>query len=407
MRIKVNKILFALSLIVPVSAIFIPARKAGADSVLGSGHFGIPVQPVDARSRALGGASVALPGEVFSFTNPARTVNFRRSGFNGVIAQDYRTVKGPYSTDKLSSTEFLAFRAVFPTFKRFIVSGGIFQSRDLEWVADDRVDLPYWPGKLRRYYSSEGGIYVSRISVARTVSPHLALGLGVDWMFGKIRQRRDLDFGTFGYRNSSEEFSYQYSGFRPTFGMLTGYRRFSFGFALTVPKKCTIDKRSTFSSGYTAKETISMDFPVALRIGTAFNVSSRGLIAADLEFEGWSNLKATLDPRLSPANQWRFSLGYELLPASGDQRPFYRKVPLRVGYSRSAYPFKIDGEPVGEQFFSFGTGLYFGQGSGLIDIAFEIGKRKAVAPGLPEESLFRVIVSLSAFEKWVSKPRRR
>ena len=154
MQTKVRKILFALIFIVPVCAIFIPARKAGADSVLGSGHFGIPVLPADARSRAIGGASVALPGEVFSFTNPARTINFRRSGFNGVIAQDYRTVKGPYSTDKLRSTEFLAFRAVFPTAKRFIVSWGIFQSRDLEWVADDRIDLPFSTGELQRYYSS-------------------------------------------------------------------------------------------------------------------------------------------------------------------------------------------------------------------------------------------------------------
>ena len=407
MQTKVRKILFALIFIVPLCAIFIPARKAGADSVLGSGHFGIPVLPADARSRAIGGASVALPGEVFSFTNPARTINFRRSGFNGVIAQDYRTVKGPYSTDKLRSTEFLAFRAVFPTAKRFVVSWGIFQSRDLEWVADDRIDLPFSTGELQRYYSSDGGIYVSRIGVARTLSPHLAVGLGLDWTLGKTRQRRNLNFGAAEYLNSTELFSYEYSCFRPTFGVLTGYRRFSLGFALTIPKTCTIDKQSTFSSGYTAKEIIGVDFPVALRIGTALNVSPRGLIAADLEFEEWSNLKGTLDPRLSPANQWRFCLGYELLPASGDQRAFYRKVPLRVGYSRSAYPFKIDGEPVGEQLFSFGTGLYFGQGGGLMDLAFEIGKRKAIAPGLPDESLFRVIVSLSAFERWVSKPRRK
>ena len=407
MPIKARKILFGLALVVLPAFLFAPARRAAADSVLGSGHLGIPVQPADARSRAMGGASAAIPGEDFSFTNPARTVNFRRSGFNGVVAQDYRTLKGPYSSDNLRSTEFLAFRGVFPTYKRFVVSWGVFQTRDLEWEVDDRVDLPYLNGELQRNYSSDGGLYVSRIGVARAVTPHLALGLGLDWMLGRIRQRRDLDFGTEGYLNSSEQFSYRYSCFRPTVSLLTGYRRFSFGFALTVPKTCTIDKQSTFTSGYAAKEIIKMDFPVLWRIGTAINVSPRGLIAADLECEGWNSLEQELTAPLSPANQLRFCLGYELLPASGDQRPFYRKVPLRVGYSRSAYPFKIDGEPVGEQFFSFGSGVYFGKGNGLLDIACEIGKRKAVAAGLPEESIFRVTVSLSVFEKWMPRPRRR
>jgi len=407
MPLELKRILSAPGLLVLALAVLAPAPRAGADSFLGTGHLGIPVQPADARSRALGGASVAIPGEDFSFTNPARTVNFRRSGFNGVLAQDYRTVKGPHSTDKLRSTEFLAFRGVFPAYKNFVVSWGIFQSRDLEWVLDDRVGLPYLNGELQRNYSSDGGLYVSRIGIARTVAPHLALGLGIDWLLGRVRQRRDLDFGTDNFLNSSELFSYRFSSIRPTLGLLAGYRRFSLGLALTVPNSCSIDKRSAFSSGYTDKQTIKVDFPLLLRFGGAVNITPRSLIAADLEYEGWSSKTPDLDPSLSPADQWRFCLGYELLPALGEQRRFYRRIPLRVGYSRTSYPFRIAGEPVGEQFFSFGTGFYFGKGSGLLDIACEIGKRKAAAGGLPEESLFRIIVSLSAFEKWIPRPRRR
>ncbi|MBN2288582.1 MAG: hypothetical protein JXQ83_04565, partial [Candidatus Glassbacteria bacterium] len=348
-----------------------------------------------------------IPGEDFSFTNPARTVNFRRSGFNGVLAQDYRTLEGPSSTDKLRSTEFLAFRGVFPTVKQFVVSWGIFQARDMEWVVDDQVELPYLDGELKRSFASDGGLYVSRIGVARSVAPHLAVGMGLDWMIGRTRQSRTLDFGTSSYLAGSELYSYRYSCFRPTIGLLAGYRHFSLGLSLSVPKTCDIKKQVTFSSGYLATETVELDYPALWRIGAAVNLTPRSLVVADLEYEGWGGLKQTLEPRLSPADQWRFCLGYELLPSTAEQRRFYRKVPLRVGYSRTSYPFRIDGEPVYEQFFTFGTGVYFGQGGGLVDIACEIGKRRAVAGGYPEEGLFRLVVSLSAFEKWVSRPRRK
>ena len=150
-----------------------------------------------------------------------------------------------------------------------------------------------------------------------------------------------------------------------------------------------------------------MDFPFVLRAGTAFSLTARSLIAADIEYEGWSNQNVTSDPSITNTDQWRFCLGYEILPATGDERPFYRRVPLRLGYSRATYPFKIDGEPVNEQFFSFGSGIYYGKGNGALDITCEVGKRQAVATGLPEESIVRLVFSLSAFELWVPRPRRR
>ncbi|MEA2064158.1 MAG: hypothetical protein U9P14_10700, partial [Gemmatimonadota bacterium] len=377
------------------------ASDLEADSVLGAGHFGIPVQPADARSRALGGASAALPGEDFSFTNTARTVNFRRSGFNGLISQNYRTLKGASSTDRLRSTEFQSFRAVFPSIKRFVFSWGIFQCRDLDWKMGDRIVVPVLNDELERSYSSDGGMFVSRIGIARTVAPHLALGLGLDWMLGRTRQWRKLDFSNDDLLDSAEQYKYSYSCFRPSFSVLTGYSKFSVGFSLTVPGTSNIDKTSIYTSGFNEKETMQLDLPFSWRLGTAVSITRRSLLAVDLECEGWGSRDFRLDPLYEHTDQWRFCLGYEILPATGEQRPFYRRVPLRMGYSRTTYPFKIAGQRVGEQFITFGTGMYFGGGNGLVDIAVEIGRRKAYAEGLPEESLVRFTVSMSAFEKWL------
>jgi len=37
----------------------------------------------------------------------------------------------------------------------------------------------------------------------------------------------------------------------------------------------------------------------------------------------------------------------------------------------------------------------------------EIGGRKTKAPGYPEERVIRVVASLSEFEKWIPRPKRK
>ena len=78
--------------------------------------------PGDARSRAMGGVSVAIQGESFVYGNPARLVNFTRAGLSGAVGQDYRSLKYEGQSQNLRSTEFFSFRGVFPSYKKFVVS---------------------------------------------------------------------------------------------------------------------------------------------------------------------------------------------------------------------------------------------------------------------------------------------
>ena len=131
------------------------------------------------------------------------------------------------------------------------------------------------------------------------------------------------------------------------------------------------------------------------------------MIGADIEYEGWRDSDLDLEQPAAAANQWRYSIGFELLPAAEENSPLYRKLPLRLGFSRATYPYKISGSSITETSFSFGTGRYFGNRNGLADIAFEYLKRNTDLENYPEERVFRVVFSLSAFEKWIAPPRRR
>ncbi len=383
------------------------AGSLHADSMFAAPHLGIPVAPGDARSRALGGISAAIPGENFTFSNPARTVNFWRAGFSGVIAQDYRSLKDPGGNLNLRSTEFLSFRGIFPSFKKFVLSWGIRQWRDLTWEYSDSLNPDFFPGEISRTLSSEGGLYVSRFTVARTVGNNLAFGLGVDWVFGGAKRERLLDFSNENLVNSQENYDTRYSFVRPTFGVLASIRGTNVGFSITMPKTADVELKSKFLSGYSYEETHRLKCPLSWRLGFSKRISRRSMIGADIEYEGWKNSDLDLEQPAAAANQWRYCIGFEFLPAAEETPPLYRKFPLRLGFSRATYPYKISGSSITETSFSFGTGRYFGNRNGLADIAFEYLKRNTDLENYPEERVFRVVFSLSAFEKWLAPPRRR
>lgn len=397
----------ARALVVALLFLSSAAGHLRADSMFAAPHLGIPVSQGDARSRALGGISVAMPGENFTFSNPARTVNFWRAGFNGVIAQDYRSLKEAGGEADLRSTEFLSFRGIFPSYKKFVLSWGISQWRDLNWEYADRLNLDSFPGEISRSLSSEGGLYLSRFTVARTVGPNIAFGLGIDWMFGKAKRERLLDFSTENIVNNWEKYEDRHSFIRPTFGVLTSVKGLNVGFSITVPKTADVEVRSNFLSGYTSKETLRLKYPMSWRLGFSKQITRQSLIGADIEYEGWNDSDPELQLPVTAAEQWRYCIGFELLPSAAESPPLYRKIPLRLGFSQITYPYKISGSGITERSFSFGTGMYFAKRNGQADIAFEYLKRSTDLDNYPEESVFRVVFSLSAFERWIAPPRRR
>ena len=399
------------SSLLAAALILASAASLPADSRFGAAHLGVPVNPGDARSRAMGGVSAAIGGEDFSLTNPARTVNFWRAGFNGTLAQDYRTLKDGGKKYGLRSTEFLGFRGIYPSYNRFVVGWGIYQWRDLSWEYSDTIQVAIIPNPIDREVSSNGAIYVSSFTIARPIGGHMALGFGLDWMIGRATSRRSLDFANVAYVNNRESFKEKYSFFRPSFGYYASFHNANLGFSIVPSHSAQVNRELIFREGSIfnqrgIRETYELDYPMVWRLGASYNFHNRFVVAGDMEFEGWKGSNLQLTSPVTADDQWRYCLGFELLTDRTEDKPWYRKLPLRLGYSYTVYPFRIASAAVTESTFSMGTGSYFGANNGLLDLAFEFVSRSADSPVYPQESVFRVVASVSAFEKWVRRPRR-
>lgn len=403
MRSAIKGFLFLSGLI-----LLLPEQSLRADSMIGALHLGIPVSSDDARGRALGGASSAIGGEDFSFNNPARLVNFWRAGINGTFSQDYITLKTPEGSSNLRATEYLSLNAVFPAYKKFVLSWGLHQDRDMTWTVSDRKTYDFMDsGEASRLFSSTGSFYVSRLSLARTVSSHLALGMSADWLIGKSDREREIDFGSDDLVKTIDRFNYRYSCVRPTFGVLGAYKGFNAALSYTLSKTAKVKKTVLTNGGVSLKESLEQDLASAWRLGASYRFASRFTVSTDYEVQNWDGIAVLPDSRVRSVDQWRWGIGLEVHPSTSDSPSLYRKIPWRFGYSRAAYPFEISGNPVRESIFAIGSGLYVSKNAGLVDVTLEMGKRSIDAPGYPEESVTRLVISVSAFERWVSRPKRK
>ena len=407
-----NKTIRKISLLgLTVMLSFVAITGIYADSHMGVGHVGIPVVAGDARSIALGGVSVAVQGESFVYGNPARLVNFTRAGLSGAVGQDYRSLKHDGQSQSLKSTEFFSFRGVFPSYKKFVVSAGFYQDRDMDWESMEKV--PYVDEndntEVTRRYVSDGGIYFTHLGIARPVYKNLALGLGLEWMLGRTKQTRTMSFDSDELLPTGELYRHEYSLFKPVFGFLFGFPRIQAGASVSFPQKWKIDKTSTYTSGFQETESRELDYPTNFKIGLSARVTNLQIVCFDYSFENWEDVALNLEPQYTQNTQSRFAIGYEILPLprSGGSVPFYRKIPLRFGFNKTTYAFEYNGEKVGEYFFTFGTGNYFSLGRGSLDMAIEYGKRSSDSNLMPEENVFRVVMSLAAFETWTNRPRRK
>ena len=121
---------------------------------------------------------------------------------------------------------------------------------------------------------------------------------------------------------------------------------------------------NSFTTNYYRLDKLDFEFPVTWRLGFTRRIAQRALIGGDIEYEGWKEGGFETDVPFEPANQWKYCLGFELLPSITDDLPGYRKFPLRLGFSRTSYAYKISGSNVSENTFSIGTGSYFGNRNG-------------------------------------------
>lgn len=375
------------TLLLALAPALLPVRAEG-QSLLSSSGLGLPMNAVDARSRALGGPGMGLFGSAILPTDPASAADLGVPEVTFSLQNSWVDLQGPAEPDA-SGPRFPVLGVAYPVQDMGVFTltfGGVFDQRwDVQ--SQGQVELQDEVVGVTDRFVSDGGVSAVRFGFARRLTPAVALGVTAGRYAGDVRRTFVRTFDSLLVGSTIPRFVrgglWSYRGTAATVGAqvdlgaslrVSGSLNWS-GDLEAEPSPDTEGPAETFS------------VPVEYRVGASAALTPALSFTAGMQYADWAGTGAEeLDGRAVLG----LGGGIEMDELTLLGRP----MPVRLGYRRTDLPFAFDGEKPTESVWSAGFGLGLAQGEASragVDVSVEAGDRSA---GSLSESFWRATVSL-------------
>lgn len=373
-----------------LAALALPAPGA-AQSLLGIGGLGVPLDAVDARSRALGNPGIGLFGPSVLPGDPAAAADLAIPAVSVTFQSSWIDLEGEVEPDAVA-TRFPLVSVAYPVFEAGMatLTFGGFMDQRWELVRQKELDLGEAKANVTDRFLSDGGISAIRLGFARRVLPRLSLGVSVGTYTGNVSRRFTRFFDSLSVEASVPPLNlgglWSFSGPTATFGARFDLSRIA-TFAGSVTWSGTLEADPSADTEGGAAE---FDVPTRYRLGASGALLPGLNLVAGLDWADWSG-KAETNPELGGSASLGYGFGLEWAEAG----LFGLETPIRLGYRFSEFPFRFDGDDPEETAFTGGIGFNFVQAGTVplarVDVAVERGDRSAAS--LSEE-FWRATVSM-------------
>lgn len=353
--------------------------------------LGYPVQAVDARAAALGGARTGLLGGSFGTASPADLTEFTTTALSVTGAPESVEIRDEDVTDRSGRSRFSVIRAILPL-DVAILSLGVRGELDQDWAFSFRDTLSTsqgdFPFEERR--ESDGGLASASLELAREFGP-VSVGVGAERMTGSLRQlfsRRfeiSVDSAAAAPGRVDEEARWSYEGWRLRTGL-----------GVRIDERLRVSGAYVWSGDLTAEraaveDSRTLPMPSGVEIGASFSPDEDWLVAGSAAWTGWADLSGHLDGE-GARDGFNGGGGVEYRGLE------LASIPLQVrgGARYAELPFSLAGEePSDERAVTLGVGSQFAGNRASLDLALEFGSRGEVATTGVEESFRRFLFTAS------------
>jgi len=369
-----------------------PAMVAG-QSLFSVGGLGAPVEPLDARARAMGGVGVGLPGTGLSLRDPAYSAGL----LIPTVTATMQTVNADGNRNGvgvgLDATRFPHVGLAYPVGERGVALLQYGSFLDQRWSVERQQNLDFvgGPVQVTDSFRSDGGVASLLVGGAYGVSEWLSVGITAGLHTGSIRRTFIREFNRDQVGGQVDPFvssgGWDVSGPVAVFGA-----RFDpldlLQISASVTWSGTLNARG--EEGDDAAEDRDFSLPLEFRAGlsTVLTPALSGTVGL-----AWADWTATGDDLNSGVGGQTLSLGGGVEWTGGSL--FGRTAPLRLGFRRTDFPFELDGELPLETGFSVGGGLVLSQVEGIplaaLDLSVERGNRSAASTS---EDFWRTTLTL-------------
>ncbi len=363
-----------------------------AQSLFNGVGLGVPTDPVDARSRALGNIGIGLWGTALLPGDPAAAagITVPTALFTAQPSWVESTRDG--TTAEARSTRFPLLGIAYPAWNLGTLTFSFGSFLDQRFSAERAVSLELQDGPLDATdeFRSEGGVSEIRLGLARPLTGSVAAGLQVGRYNGTLTRTLTRSLDGIDAEGSVLDFSasgrWAYSGTSVTAGA-----SMNIGTVGRVAGSVTWsgDLEATPSESTEASGR-AYDLPLQIRLGGTAVLAPGFAVTASFGSADWTSVSAGLGNATAQSAR-TYGAGVEL----GRAQILGRNAPLRFGYRRSDLPFALaDGSPR-EIVWSGGFGLGLSETASVIlagvDLALERGTRSG---GLIDESFWRAALTL-------------
>jgi hypothetical protein len=348
-------------------------------SLFNAAGLGSPSEPLDGRTRALGGVGIGLRGSALLGSDPAAAAYYTLpAGF--LTAQpswvDFerldRAEEGTFR-----GTRFPALGIAYPTIHSVVATLAFESFLDQRYEASDpsTITLDGNPVDVQDDFVSRGGVSQLRLGLARRLGRRAAVGLSAARYTGSVTRRVQRTFHE-GVDTTSVG-AFQSGGFWGYSGAsVTGGASVFLGNIAHVAGSLTWSgKLDATASDDSDGASRSYDMPLQLRLGATAVLASGLSLSAGLARADWSGVDGDLRGGASGGVVSSYGFGVELSRAS----ILGRSAPLRLGYRKTDLPFGLEGGKPTETAWTGGLGLNLSQVGDLVrasvDLALERGER--------------------------------
>lgn len=379
------------------------ALPAHAQSLFSTRGLGVPLPPLDARARALGGIGVGLLRLNTSLVNPADIAGLRRRGVAAVVQPWSGSAELDDQTGDVDGTRFPLIRLMMPVSSRTVLSFGFGAALEQSWAVEIDGFQRLGPDSVPTtdLIESSGGISQISLGVAFAVTPAIAVGVSGGIYTGNLDRTvaRTFNDTTITAEPFFERLRWNYTAPQASVGVRIDPTPFiRVGASLNVSPDLDIDGREGDAEDDEAR------LPLQFATGASGLLSPELLLAVGADYS-WGDPGAVFEVADSVAQQrntWRIGGGLEWEGARSGDRVF----PIRIGASWAQLPYYDLGEtPATEWSGALGLGFRMaGDELGpraVVDAAFERGRRSGLDselnPGGLTESFWRFTFSLALF----------
>lgn len=380
-------------------ALLAVSTPAAAQSLFSTSGLGVPVAPLDARARALGGIGVGLIGANASLVNPAEATSLFGRGVAAAMQPTARSMEFEGEVADAGGTRFPLIRAVYPFGARLVATAGYGSFLDQSWgvVSEGSMQIGGEPVRTVDVTESSGGIAQLQVGAAYRVTPTLSVGLAGGLYTGSLTRvvRRDFPDSA-AVQDFETRVGWSYRGPLAAAGLSWTPAPFMrLGASVTWAGQLEADGDDGSAQDRT------FDLPLQAAGGVSALLSPRVMATVGARWAGWSVAADDFDdtdaaPDLA-RDVWEIGGGLEWRGGRLGDDSF----PIRLGFNYGKLPFTMDGETPTEWAGALGFGIHFNETQfgplASADATLERGSRgSAESTGLTED-FWRVTVSLSLF----------